>query len=45
MCSEKDKSNEPTDISILSIENQLKDDISLIFPNIIETIKNELALI
>ena len=44
--SEKDISNDPTDISISSIENQLKDDIdfkSLIFPNIIETIKNELA--
>jgi hypothetical protein len=44
--SEKDISNEPTDISISSIENQLKDDMdfkSLIFPNIIETIKNELA--
>ena len=44
--SEKDISNEPADISISSIENQLKDDMdfkSLIFPNIIETIKNELA--
>ena len=41
--SEKDISNEPTNISISSIENQFKDDISLIFQNIIETIKNELA--
>ena len=44
--SDKDISNEPADISISSIENQLKDDMdfkSLIFPNIIETIKNELA--